>query len=209
MKVSTIIAHMSTTKEALCPDKSSFLGLLAPLLLLVCNFSCSNTPERPGEDLRSISTETALEAYYTGKIEEAIRELEILLEMHEDGVFIKRQLAVLYREMGERRQDVKVLEELAEGDSNEPDGPYPGDAWFELFAAYYLSGNTKKAVAIRDKTFESIREAGERERADFLFFDAMINKEEGENEQAVTLFRESLALNRYRPIAWFSLGELL
>ena len=161
-------------------------------------FSCSGTPGQQ-EAVENPSPENALKAYYTGRIEDAAAEFEALAAVNPDGKGVKRQLAVLYRELGERQGAVKLQEELADSAEDQA----------ALFETYYLSGDIKKASAWREAAL-SVTAGGEsRVRSDILFYAAMLSADEGNDEQAMELFRESLALNRYRPAAWFNLGKLL
>ncbi|MDR2050029.1 MAG: SpoIID/LytB domain-containing protein [Treponema sp.] len=176
------------------------MGFLAPFLFLFCAFSCSVTPESPdGQTIPTI--EDALEAYYDGRVEDAAAAFEAILEADDDNAPAKRQLATVYRELGDYRRMIKLLEDLVDSDGK--------DLCLDLFKAYYLSGEPRKAAAFRDRAEEALRYAPLRSRAEFLFFDAMIRREQGDDEEAVERFRESLDLDRYRPVAWFSLGELL
>jgi SpoIID/LytB domain protein len=173
------------------------MGFLTPFLFLFCAFSCSGTPESPPVEQTIPTVEDALEAYYEGRVEDAETVFEAIL----DDMSAKRQLASVYRELGNYRGMIKLLEDIVDSGGE--------DLNQELFAAYYLSGEMRKAAAFRDRAEETARYASSRERADFLFFDAMLRREQGDTETAIELFRESLALERYRSVAWFTLGELL
>jgi SpoIID/LytB domain protein len=176
------------------------MGFLTPFLFLFCAFSCSGTPESPeGQTIPTF--ENALEAYYDGRAEDAAAAFGTILEADGGNMPAKRQLASVYRELGNYHGMIKLLEDIVDSGGE--------DLNQELFAAYYLSGELRKAAAFRDRAEEAARYAPSRGRADFLFFDAMLCRERGDTETAVERFRESLALERYRPVAWFALGELL
>ncbi|MDR2143626.1 MAG: hypothetical protein LBP29_04570, partial [Treponema sp.] len=177
------------------------MGLLAPLLFFFCAFSCSGSPKSQESEQAVPAAEDAVEAYYDGRAEDAAAILRAVLETDDGNTPAKRQLVTVYRELGDYRGMIKLLEDLVDSGAENlcPD----------LFEAYYLSGEPRKAAAFRDRAEEAVRYAPSRARAEFLFFDAMIRREQGDDEEAVERFRESLVLDRYRPIAWFSLGELL
>jgi SpoIID/LytB domain protein len=175
------------------------MGFLAPFLFFFCAFSCSRSPENREQAVPTV--ENAIEAYYDGKVEEAEAVLRAILEADDGNMPAKRQLVTVYRELGDYRRMIKLLEDLVDSGSE--------DLCLDLFEAYYLSREPRKAAAFRDRAEEAVRYAPSRGRAEFLFFDAMIRREQGDDEEAVERFRESLALDQYRPIAWFSLGELL
>jgi SpoIID/LytB domain protein len=177
------------------------MGFLA--LSFLCAFSCSGSPENQEirEEQAAPVIEDALEAYYEGRAEEAASDFEAILEADTGNLPAKRQLASVYRELGNYRGMIKLLEDIS-GSGNE-------DCIPDLFEAYYLSGEADKAASFRDRAEAAPRYAPERGRAEFLFFDAMIRREQGDADGAIERFRESLALDRYRPIAWFTLGELL
>jgi SpoIID/LytB domain protein len=178
------------------------LGFLTPFLFLFCAFSCSGTPaETPQEEQAVPGAEDALEAYYDGRVEDSAAYFRAVLEAGDGGMPAKRQLVSVYRELGNYRGMIKLLEDIVDSGGE--------DLCQELFAAYYLSGDLRKAAAFRDRAEDAARYASSRRRADFLFFDAMLRREQGDTEGAVECFRESLALERFRPIAWFTLGELL
>ncbi|MDR0586562.1 MAG: SpoIID/LytB domain-containing protein [Treponema sp.] len=175
------------------------IGFLAPFLFLFCAFSCSGSPESREQAVPAL--EDAVEAYHDGRAEEAAADLRAILEADDGNMPAKRQLVTVYRELGNYRGMIKLLEDIVDSGGE--------DLCLDLFEAYYLSGEPRKAAAFRNRVEAAIRYAPSRGRAEFLFFDAMIHREQGNDEEAIERFRESLALNRYRPIAWFSLGELL
>jgi SpoIID/LytB domain protein len=182
--------------------KHRILCLFIPALLSVCAFSCKGVipaaAQPPVPD-----PEKALAAYYAGKVEEAAAELEAAAGLDGGNTAVKRQLAAIYRELGDHKQMLPLLEELAAAENS------PGEAHLELFTAYYLAGNYKKAADCRNAAEEAARALSPRKQAEFLFIDAMLKTEEGDTAAAIAQFQESLELERYRPIAWFTLGGLL
>jgi SpoIID/LytB domain protein len=176
------------------------MGFLTPFLFLFCAFSCSGTPQTQSQEQAVVPTfEDALEAYYAGRVEDAVSAFEAILEADNDNMPVKRQLITVYRELGNYHGMIKLLEDTADS----------GDRGLDLLEAYYFSGELRKAAVSRDRMEEAARYAPSRNRAEFLFFDAMLCKEQDDADGAIERLQESLALDRYRPIAWFSLGELL
>lgn len=190
--------------------KFHLFGFAAPVFLLACAFSCAGTPEQRQKNTVS-GEKAALKAYYEGKFETAISAFEALNAKNGENTRVKQQLALLYRESGDKKW-LSLLEERAKKYADTIDPAYTSE-YTELFAAYYLSGDIKKAAEYRDLIFNPLITAGNfkdiREKAGFLFLNAMLKKDEGKTDDAVKLFRESLELERFRPAAWFSLGGLL
>ncbi|MDR1930979.1 MAG: SpoIID/LytB domain-containing protein [Treponema sp.] len=179
--------------------------LSIPVVFFMCAFSCSGIPdvERPLP-----AGESPLDAYYAGRVEEAAAGLETLLEEGpENPRRLKGQLAVLYRELGRGEEAQKLLEETLSDSA----GDTAAVSRRELYIGYYLSGQYARAREFRNSgdmsAFTGLKD--EREQGEMLFYDAMLSKEQGETERAITLFKESLKLNKWRPIAWYHLGLLL
>ncbi|MDR1507417.1 MAG: SpoIID/LytB domain-containing protein [Treponema sp.] len=190
---------LSIRRHKTCCRKFFYLWNCGFLPLVLCAFSCSGSADRLEQNGSAV--EDVLEAYYAGRIEEAAAGLEAVLESGGGDASAKRQLVVVYRELGNYPGMIKLLEELVDSGSEENS--------LELFEAYYLSGWLDRAAAFRERAEDAVRYSTSRDRADFLFFSAMLCADRGDEEEAIEQFRESLALEKYRPIGWFTLGRLL
>ena len=144
-----------------------------------------------------------VEVYYAGQIEEAIR----LLSASRAAPDQKAQLAALYWEIGEMGRAARLLGELLE---NRALSPVEKDNFrLELFVNYSLIGNYAQAALMRGLLEPAAQRMDRRTRAEFYFHNAWIYHEMGYTEMAAKLYRQSLYLNRWRPIAWYRLGHAL
>jgi SpoIID/LytB domain protein len=136
----------------------------------------------------------AVDTYYRGNIEGSIREFEQILRLDPGDVSIIWELVRAYYETGEGLHAAALLENLHHRRPADP------EAERELFLTLCLMGNYPKALAMLPLS---------RETSETLFYEAMIRRDMGERGKAIELLRKSLALENFRPIGWFILGELL
>jgi SpoIID/LytB domain protein len=136
----------------------------------------------------------ALKAWYAGNIEWSIFAFEQLLALQPNNGRIKRQLVHLYHEAGKAPLAVRMLDDLRQV-------PEPRFALEkELFITACLAADYATARALLPLSQED---------ADTLFYEALLRRDTGDSERAAALLRQSLALEDFRPIAWFFLGELI
>jgi SpoIID/LytB domain protein len=167
---------------AACAEPSRLTGALAQLSL----------PLHAEED--------ALQAYYDGALEESAAGFEEILRVKKDTVSVKRQLAVIYSEMGDLDRVAALLGSIWEDQGNDP------ELRRELFVTDYLAGAYEKAAALLPLDEEA---PGEVSPGETIFYEALLQRALGNAEGAVELLRKSLELNDSRPAGWFYLGELL
>ncbi|MDR0568577.1 MAG: SpoIID/LytB domain-containing protein [Spirochaetaceae bacterium] len=132
----------------------------------------------------------AVDFYYRGNPERSIRDFEALLRREPLNSAVKWELVRMYLETGAGSRAEPLLESLQSEGSG---------AVEELFIAYCLDGNQRKAVEILPFV---------RETAETLFYQALLRRDMGDKRQAAELLRRSLGLENFRPIGWFILGEL-
>ena len=185
--------------------------VLSKLLLVPVVFFLGCTTRTDAADARTPPTLTCpVEAYYAGFIEHAIQLLENL-----SGEFTpveqKLQLVTLYWEMGENARAANLLEELlhtpylmAYLTATEID-----ELHLELFITHVLSGNYALAAQMRSNVETSIQRMDDRMRARFYFYNAFVHHEMGELIEALAFYRRSLALYRWRALAWYRLGSII
>ncbi|MCL1814767.1 MAG: SpoIID/LytB domain-containing protein [Treponema sp.] len=145
---------------------------------------------------------TPLRSYYAGQVEEAAAAIAGNRRMEE-----KPPLVVLYWELGEMTKAAELLEELLK----EQDLPAAEktELQLELFITYCLLGNYSKASALRNTVETGLRGADPRLRAEFYFYSAYAYHETGNARRAEELYKQSLGINKWRPIGWYRLGLLL
>ncbi|MDR2021218.1 MAG: SpoIID/LytB domain-containing protein [Treponema sp.] len=145
---------------------------------------------------RISQAEKAVDAYYGGRIEESIALLEDLLRKKPDNGDLQNQLVFLYLERGDNASAADLLRVMAETRED----PYDIR---ELFITLCLGGNYDEAAALLPRL--DVPDAG----GELRFYQALLCRGRGDEERAAALLRESLALEEFRPPAWFFLGGLL
>jgi SpoIID/LytB domain protein len=160
-----------------------FLAFLSLFFMLACGSGISKA-------------EKAVDAYYEGRIEESTAVLEELLQKKPDDGDLQSQLVFLYLEQGDNAAAADLLRAMAETRED----PY---YIRELFITLCLGGNYDEAAALLPR-LETPEAGGE-----LRFYQALLYRERGDEERAMILLRESLALEEFRPPAWFFLGSLL
>jgi SpoIID/LytB domain protein len=164
---------------------------LVALLSLSCILACGSGISKAKE---------AVDAYYAGRIEESIAALEELLQKKPNNRDLQSQLVFLYLEQGDNASAVHLLRAMVE---TQKDPSYSNELTKELFITLCLGGNYDEAAALLPRI--GTPEAG----GELRFYQALLHREQGDEEQAIALLRESLALEEFRPPAWFFLGGLL
>ena len=144
-----------------------------------------------------------VEAYYAGRIEEAVQ----LLASADTGPEERHQLATLYWEMGENAKAAGLLEELTRN-------PYLAEAerdelLLELFITYVLMCGYEQAAALRSVMEPVLQRMNDRLRAEFYFYNALVYHEMGNLRSAEEFYRRSLDIYRWRAMAWYRLGTIL
>ncbi|MDR1390090.1 MAG: SpoIID/LytB domain-containing protein [Treponema sp.] len=137
--------------------------------------------------------------YYSGRLEEAAGILG-------GSRAAKRQLVVINYELAEMNKAAELLEDLLKdhtiGDAEE------GELSLELFYTYCLSGDHRRASLIRPRA-EAAAQKDKRTQAAFYFYSGLNHEALGYTERAAQLFKQSVELDRWRPVAWYRLGLLL
>jgi SpoIID/LytB domain protein len=160
-----------------------FLTLLSLSFILACSPGASRA-------------ENAVDAYYEGRIEESIAVLEGLLQKSPGNRELQSRLVFLYLERGDNASAADLLRTI---DKTGEDPFYLK----ERFITLCLGGNYDEAAALLPR-IEALEDGGE-----LRFYRALLYRDRGDEERAITLLRESLALEELRPPAWFFLGGLL
>ena len=145
---------------------------------------------------------TVPELFYQGKVEEAAA-LAGGRSVPEE----KNQLVVIYWEMGEMSKAAELLEELLK--TRNLSAAEKNELQLQLFYTYCLVGNYSKAAALRSAVEAFIRGADSLLQAEFYFYNASVYQETGNPKRAEELYRQSLKINKWRPVAWYKLGLLL
>ncbi|MCL2380868.1 MAG: SpoIID/LytB domain-containing protein [Treponema sp.] len=147
--------------------------------------------------------DSPVEAYYAGRIEEAMR----LLSVPGMGLAQKYQLVVLHWELGENAEAANLLEELlrdprltlAQRD----------ELQLELFITRVLSGSYAQAASLRNAMEPALQRMNRRRRAEIYFYIGWVYHETGDLENAEEFFRQSLEIYEWRALAWYRLGTIL
>jgi SpoIID/LytB domain protein len=161
---------------------------VAPVMLTAPPAAIALTPAPPLPEYR------ALRSWYAGNIEWSIWSFQQLLAFQPDNRRIQRQLVHLYQEAGSQELAVDTLKNL----SLTPNGRAAYGK--ELFVAACLAADYATARSLLPVIPND---------AETLFYEALVCRDTGDTKRAVTLLRQSLARENFRPIAWFFLGELV
>ena len=170
------------------------------IVFLVLNQNCSSVKTRVHS--REIF-DSPVEAYYAGWIEEAIQ----LLSFPDAGLEQKRELVILYWELGENTKAANLLEEmvmdprLTEAERDE--------LQLELFITRVLMGSYAQAAALRGAMEGALQRMNNQQRAEFYFYNALIYNEMGDLSSAEGFYRRSLDIYRWRSLAWYGLGAII
>jgi SpoIID/LytB domain protein len=140
------------------------------------------------------AAEYAVKAFYEGAVEKSAAGFEQMLRFTPNNITVKRQLVRAYYELGDFTRIVPLLEEILS------ESPGDAEAEQELFFALCLSAQYAKAAALLPLS---------RPTAETLFYEALLRRDTGSPAEAIKLFRQSLADEEFRPVAWFFLAELL
>jgi len=153
--------------------------------------------------LYRLPVELAVEAYYAGEIEAAIQ----LLSAPGAGLDQKRQLVILYWELGENARAANLLEDLL----REPHLTMAlrDELQMSLFFTRVLSANYADAAAMRGTLQPVLQRMNNRLRAEFYFYNALVYHEMGDLTNAEEYYRRSLDIYSWRAIAWYRLGTIL
>ena len=182
------------------PDDARRTKNRAPLALVLVLLSLSACG---GKDLRADGPGCPVEAYYAGRIEEAILSLSGPGRSPDQ----KFQLVALYWEMGENARAADLLEELLSDPSLSADERE--DLYLELFITRVLMGSYAMAAALRESLEPILSGMDRRRLARFYFYNAWVYHETGDPENAERYFRRSLGLYRWRAVAQYRLGTIL
>ena len=163
------------------------LAFLSLFFMLACGSGGSRAKE-------------AVDAYYEGRIEESIAVLEELLQKKPNNGDLQNQLVFLYLEQGDNAAAADLLRTIVE---TREDPSYVK----ELFITLCLGGNYDEAAALLPAAL--LPRLGSPAGGELRFYQALLYRERGDEERAIDLLRESLALEEFRPPAWFFLGGLL
>jgi len=145
---------------------------------------------------------TPLEAYYAGKIEETA----IAFSSGRAAFDEKTQMVVLYWELGEMNRAADLLEELLK--EKDLSAANKGELQAQLFYTYCLAGAYSKAAAMRSATERFFQNRDDRAKAEFYFYSALVYEMTGNTQRAIDLYKQSLDLNKWRPMGWYRLGLL-
>ncbi|MDR1375049.1 MAG: SpoIID/LytB domain-containing protein [Treponema sp.] len=161
----------------------TFLTFLSLSFILACGSEASKADK-------------AVDAYYEGRIEESAAILEDLLQKKPGRRDLQSRLVFLYLEQGNNAAAADLLRTMVEEGE---------DLYYvkELFITLCLGGNYGEAALLLPR-LEGPDAGGE-----LCFYRALLCRDRGDEEQAIALLRESLALEEFRPPAWFFLGGLL
>jgi len=143
-----------------------------------------------------------LDAYYAGKIEDAVKIFGTGTAFED-----KVQMVVLYWELGQMNDAAELLEELL----NEKDltAEVKGELQLELFYTYCLLGSYSKAAALRSTLERFLQSCDARTKAEYYFYNALVYEETGNKAKAEEFYKQSLEINKWRPVGWYRLGLLL
>ena len=141
------------------------------------------------------------QAYYAGRIEEAIQMLSGPEPEHGP------QRLVLYWELGENAKAAQLLEELTTDSSLA--AVERDELLLELFITRVLSGSYEQAAAMQGVMEAAAGRMNRRPRAEFYFYNAYVYHEMGDLYRAEEYYRQSLDINRWRAMAWYRLGTIL
>ena len=176
-----------------------FFTIVFALNLLTCNSFFRKSPGSAGKTVH----DCPIEAYYAGCIEEAMRMLSGSRAKPEQ----KRQLVTLLWEIGENDAAANLLEDLIKDNRlSEGERNY---LLPELFITYVLVGDYSRAAALRKNVEPIIQESDNRKIAEYYFYDAWVYHEMGDLEKAEALYRRSVAMYKWRALAWYRLGTII
>jgi len=144
-----------------------------------------------------------VEAYYAGQIEAAI---QIFSASSTEGEH-RRELVILYWELGENAKAANLLEELL-SDPNLTETER-GELQLDLFITRVLMGSYAQAAAQRDAVEAILPGMNNRQRAEFYFYNALVYHEMGDLVRAEQFYRQSLGIYRWRALAWYRLGTII
>ncbi|MDR2471904.1 MAG: SpoIID/LytB domain-containing protein, partial [Treponema sp.] len=193
---------MNTTAKT-TSKTASFFFVLA-LLLFCPPLDARGTQERPdraGTARTAKGGRTPLDTYYAGRVEESAAALS------RGKVWDKSPLAVIYWELGEMRRAAELLEELVQAE--DLSAAERDELRLELFYTYCLLSEYDRAAALGRTAEQAVQGRDERSRAEFFFYSALVEEERGNGPRAAELYKRSLDLNKWRPVAWYRRGLLL
>jgi len=144
-----------------------------------------------------------VEAYYAGKIEDAVKIFGSGRATFEDKI----QMVVLHWELGQMNEAGELLEVLLK--EKDLTAEVKGELQLELFYTYCLLGSYGKAAALRSAVERFLQNSDTRTKAEYYFYNALVYEETGNKEKAAELYKQSLAINKWRPAGWYRLGLLL
>jgi SpoIID/LytB domain protein len=148
-------------------------------------------------------TLTPVESYYVGKIEDAAAVFGSSRAAYNEKV----QMVILHWELGEMNKAAELLEELLK--EKDLSAEEKGELQLKLFYTYCLLSSYSKAASLRSPVERFLQTHDARAKAEYYYYSALAYEGMGSKEKAVELYKQSLDLNKWRPVGWYRLGLLL